>query len=100
MRLYNLDVVGAMNWARDHHVGLQAKYLAGLKSLPSFGPQIDKDVKEYVDNIALTVKGNVCWSFESRRYFGDLGRDVQQSRNVPLRSKVTPISGGSDVSAS
>ena len=79
-----------MNWARDYHAGLQAKYLAGLKILPSFGPQIDKDVKEYLDGIAMMVKGNVCWSFEGKRYFGNIGLDVQQTRYVPLRPKVQP----------
>jgi len=80
-----------MNWAWNHHIGLQAKYLAGLKNLPSFGPQIDKDVKDYLDDIAVMVKGGVCWAFESRRYFGNLGLNVQQTRYVPLRPKVTPV---------
>jgi len=91
MRHSNLDVAGAMKWARNYHVKLQVKYLAGLKKLPSFGPQIDKDVKEYLDSIALMVKGNVCWSFEGRRYFGNLGLNVQQTRYVPLRPKVTSV---------
>ena len=91
MRHYNLDVAGAMNWARNYHVGLQAKYLAGLKRLPSFGSQIDEDVKEYLDGIAMMVKGNVCWSFEGRRYFGNIGLKVQQTRYVPLRPKKTSV---------
>ena len=102
MRLNNLDVAGAMNWARNYHVGLQAKYLAGLKNLPSFGPQIDRDVKEYLDGIAMMVKGNVCWSFEGGRYFGNIGLKVQQTRYVPFKlrpsSDISPnvlgISGG------
>ena len=87
MRHYYLDIEEAMNWARNYHAKLQTKYLTRLKKLPSFGPQIDKDVKEYLDGIAMMVKGNVCWSFEGRRYFGNIGLKVQQTRCVPLRPK-------------
>jgi len=56
--------------------------------LPSWGPEIDRDVAIYVDGLANWIVGSLHWSFESERYFGKTGLQVKATRTVdilPLR---------------
>ena len=80
MRLFNLNVAGAMNWVRQYHYEKQAEFLALRKQVPSFGPEVDKALKEYVDFLGNMIQANNCWNFETKRYFGDMGRNVQKDR--------------------
>jgi len=52
--------------------------------LPSWGPEIDRDVAIYVDGLANWIVGSLHWSFESERYFGKSGRQVKATRVVDL----------------
>jgi hypothetical protein len=57
--------------------------------LPSWGPEIDRDVSIYVDGLANWIVGSLHWSFESERYFGKSGHQVKATRTVeilPLRA--------------
>jgi len=67
--------------------------LAGAKfwtlcCVPSFGSEVDAALKEYVDLVGNWTRANCTWNFETRRYFGDKGLDVQQKRWVPLLPRV------------
>ena len=58
-------------------------------NLPSWGPEIDRDVSIYVDGLANWIVGSLHWSFETERYFGKTGRQVKATRTVeilPLRA--------------
>lgn len=90
MRLYGMNVNKAMKWACDDHKKIQAEFLKLLTEVPSFGADIDKDVKEYIEGITCWVRGNFNYSYESKRYFrGEVERQVLITRQVPLRPKVT-----------
>ncbi|KAF9010031.1 isoprenoid synthase domain-containing protein [Cyathus striatus] len=52
--------------------------------LPSWGPEIDRQVAVYVDGLANWIVGSLHWSFESERYFGKTGRQVKATRVVDL----------------
>lgn len=57
--------------------------------LPSWGPEIDRDVAIYVDGLANWIVGSLHWSFETERYFGKNGPQVKATRTVeimPLRT--------------
>ena len=57
--------------------------------LPSWGPEIDRDVSVYVDGLANWIVGSLHWSFETERYFGKTGLQVKATRTVeiaPLRA--------------
>ena len=57
--------------------------------LPSWGPEIDREVSIYVDGLANWIVGSLHWSFETERYFGKSGRQVKATRTVdilPLRA--------------
>ena len=88
MRLFDLDVAAAMNWACQYHYEKQAEFLALRKQLPSFGPEVDKALQEYVDLLGNWTRANYCWDFECKRYFGDMGLKVQEDGWVALLPKV------------
>ena len=52
--------------------------------LPSWGPEIDRDVSIYVDGLANWIVGSLHWSFETERYFAKSGRQVKATRTVDL----------------
>ena len=57
--------------------------------LPSWGPEIDRDVSIYVAGLANWIVGSLHWSFETERYFGKSGHQVKATRTVeilPLRA--------------
>ena len=41
----------------------------------------------YVEHLAGWPRGNDCWNFESERYFGSEGLEVQKTRYVKLLPK-------------
>ena len=64
---------------------LTNRFVAERKKLPSWGPDLDRDINRYVDEIGHWVVGNLCWSFETPRYFGPALEDVKRTRIVKLR---------------
>lgn len=79
-----------MNWVADYHTEVESRFLDGLKRLPSWGPEMDRQVQQYVYGLANWPRCNDCWNFESGRYFGSKGLEIQKSRVVPLYPKVSP----------
>ncbi|KAG6841093.1 hypothetical protein C0991_001900 [Blastosporella zonata] len=60
------------------------RFVEDRANLPSWGPEIDKDVATYVNGLADWIVGSLHWSFESERYFGKTGREVKATRVVNL----------------
>ncbi|KAF8970725.1 terpenoid synthase [Flammula alnicola] len=87
MHEFNVDLDGAMQWAANYHVEVETKFLDGLKRVPSWGPEIDQQLKQYIYGLANWPRCNDCWNFESGRYFGSKGREIQKTRLVPLLPK-------------
>ncbi|KAG6335506.1 hypothetical protein ID866_3578 [Astraeus odoratus] len=52
--------------------------------LPSWGPEIDRDIAIYVDGLADWIVGSLHWSFDTERYFGKQGIQVKKTRIVTL----------------
>ncbi|KAF8900877.1 terpenoid synthase [Gymnopilus junonius] len=80
----NLDVQGAINWLEQYTNGVSASFLDNVANMPSWGEDVDRRVKIYTDGIAQWVRGNDDWTFESGRYFGSKGLEVQKSRIMKL----------------
>jgi hypothetical protein len=60
--------------------------------VPSWGDEIDKDVKLYVNGLQEWIVGSLHWSFMTTRYFGDNGGAVKATRIVELLSqKITNL---------
>ncbi|KAH7886304.1 terpenoid synthase [Phlebopus sp. FC_14] len=79
-----LDSSGAMSRAASYHAEIETKFIDGLSKVPSWGPLIDSQLKRYLHGMANWARANYCWSYESQRYFGNKGLDVQKSRMIPL----------------
>ncbi|KAL5510886.1 hypothetical protein ACEPAG_4643 [Sanghuangporus baumii] len=90
MKESNGDLQDAIQWAVNYHSEVQTKFLDGLNQLPSWGPNVDRQLKRYLSGLANWARGNICWSFESGRYFGNKGLEYQKTRLVPLLPKTTP----------
>jgi Delta6-protoilludene synthase len=88
MHQLNTDLTGAMEWVVAYHTSLETKFLDGLKQVPSWGPEMDRQVQIYLYGLANWPRCNDCWSFESGRYFGKKGLEIQKSRWVTLLPKV------------
>jgi len=93
MRQFNLDVAGGMRWACTYHHEIEAKFIRLVDNVPSFSPNVDRELHQYVLHLANWPQGNYCWHFESKRYFGKKGLDVKQSRQVAMLPKVSANPG-------
>ena len=82
---YTLDE--ALKWTADYHEEVEARFLDGLKRVPSFGPDADPQLQQFIQAIAMWPRTNDCWNFESGRYFGSKGAEYKRTRLVPLLPK-------------
>lgn len=76
-----------MAWAAAYHTEIEARFINGLLKLPSWGAKLDAQLKEYLNGIANWARANYCWSYESQRYFGSRGGEIEKTRLVPLLLK-------------
>ena len=91
-----VDLNGALDWLAEYNAVILSRFQAQYQMLPSWGPDMDPIVTTFVERLAYWIRGHDCWSFESERYFGLKGREIQKHRMVTLlpRSKkpnVTPM---------
>jgi len=89
-----VDLDGALDWVAEYHEQVLSQFQAQFRSLPSWGPTIDSKVETYVERLAYFIRGIDCWAFETERYFGTQGQEVQNKRVVYLLPKteaVTPM---------
>lgn len=87
MHQYKLDLYHATEWVAQYHKVAEGRFLAALMRLPTFGPEVDAALREYVTAIAAWPHGNDRWKFESERYFGTKGAEVRKAGKVPLLAK-------------
>jgi hypothetical protein len=85
MRTQNMDIQSACDFVGGHYKRLMDDFLSAKSSLRSFGPDVNIDVKRYVDACQYWPSGNLVWSFETPRYFGALRDQILRTRIVPLK---------------
>ena len=73
-----------MKWLEEFGRQRVAAFLNGIKELPSWGPEIDGKVHQYIDDIGYLVRGTDAWCYESERYWGGKGKEVQTTRMVTI----------------
>jgi len=88
MHQFDFDVNEAMSWASERHFSLQNEFLALMKVVPRFSPEVNKELDEYITGVANWARATACWNFECKRYFGEMGLKVMQTREVPMLAKV------------
>lgn len=84
MNQLDLDAQGALNWVAGYHAALENRFNTAYSSLPRFGGPLDLEFQSYVDSLGNWVRANDQWSFESERYFGKRGLEIQRSRTLNL----------------
>ncbi|EJF62143.1 terpenoid synthase [Dichomitus squalens LYAD-421 SS1] len=84
MRSLGLSLDGAIDWLEQRNEVLVDTFYAQLEAVPSFGPQVDAQLREYLDYVGNTRRAVWDWSFVSGRYFGDRGLDYAKTGLVPL----------------
>lgn len=84
MNQRNLDLQSAVDFVGEMCKSAIDRFIAERANLPSWGPEIDRQVKTYVQGLADWIVGSLHWSFESTRYFGTSGRRIKQTRIVEL----------------
>jgi hypothetical protein len=86
-----VDLDGALDWVAEYHEQILSEFQAQYQALPSWDPAIDLRVKAYVERLAHFVRGIDCWAFETERYFGIKGREIQEQRIVDLLPKAEGV---------
>ncbi|KAL1697045.1 isoprenoid synthase domain-containing protein [Schizophyllum commune] len=87
MQERNLDIQSVADYLGDLTKELMAQYTRGRANLPSWGPEIDAAVARYADAVGFWIRGNIDWSFETSRYFGEEHLEVKRTRVVKLRPR-------------
>ena len=87
MHTFDLTLDGAVQWLEKRSDELTASFYAHVASVPSFGPEIDGELKMYLDHVGNVRRAVWDWSFASGRYFGDRGSEYARTGRVPLLPK-------------
>jgi hypothetical protein len=62
-------------------------FIENQARVPSWGDDVDRDVKLYVNGLQEWIVGSLHWSFMTTRYFGDNGGAIKATRIVELLSQ-------------
>ena len=88
MKDYNLDLQGALDWLGTYTDGVVSKFLSDLSNVPSFNNEdLEERVWTYVDGLGQWVRGNDDWSYEAKRYHGDDGLVVKETRMISIKPR-------------
>lgn len=84
MHELNLGVQGAVDYVGDLIMRRIDDYVGYKDQLPSFGPDVNNQVKTYVAGIEDLVIAVLHWSFDCERYFGPQHAEIKEHRVVTL----------------
>ena len=73
-----------MDVAGDFFANYAKEFEMWKQRLPSWGPEVDTAVSEYVKWMGASVRGYIEWSFSGPRYFGSSVEEVKRNRRVAL----------------
>jgi len=87
MHQLHLHPHAALLHISELHSSLIWEFVETAKDAPRRGSPLDLQVAMYIDGLANWVRANASWSFETKRYFGEEGIEVQKTRIVDLLPK-------------
>lgn len=87
MKAKNTDLQGAADYVGEYFKVLMNRFFEYKASPPSFGPEMDPTVEQFVMAMERWVVGNLVWSFETLRYFGTEKEKVKKTLIVELAPK-------------
>ena len=82
MKETNIGVQEAIDYIGVLFEDLVNDFLKCKANLPSFGLEWDDVVPKFIALLEAWVIGNIIWSFETPRYFGEDGARVKETRVV------------------
>ncbi|KDR78286.1 hypothetical protein GALMADRAFT_266794 [Galerina marginata CBS 339.88] len=85
MHEYNLDLQSAFDCLDAYANEVVTRFLSDLDRVPCWGDDVDERVWMYVDGLGQWVRGNDDWSCEGKRYYGDDGLRIMETRLVSLK---------------
>ena len=89
----NLSLQDAVSLIHGHISALKERFLAIREEVwpqqqqSSQPGDVSLTLLAYIDGIGNWVRANDAWSFESQRYFGPKGLEIQAARVVQLQAK-------------
>jgi hypothetical protein len=87
MHEQGLPLQGAVDFVGDLCKQCIERFEQDKAELPSWGPEIDRDVQIYIRGLEDWMVGSLHWSFVTTRYFGNKGQEVKDTRVVHLLPK-------------
>ncbi|KAJ8480777.1 hypothetical protein ONZ51_g6432 [Trametes cubensis] len=84
MELQGLDLQSAVDFVGGLCKQTIDAFVENQRNLPSFGPELDRDVALYVQGMQDWIVGSLHWSFMTERYFGTSGAEIKKNRIVRL----------------
>ncbi|KAF8630447.1 hypothetical protein AX17_005424 [Amanita inopinata Kibby_2008] len=84
MHYHNHSLQSAVDYVGNLCAQTIDKFIENTKLLPSWGPEIDSMVNQYVQGLRDWIVGSLHWSFQTHRYFGTEGPQVKKHRVVKL----------------
>ena len=88
MHNQEVGITGALRWVEDYHKQIGDRIVEWSKNTP-WRNDTHPDVVRYTDGVINWVRANDCWHFESHRYFGAAGLEIQKTRVVTLMPRST-----------
>ena len=64
---HQVDVPTAMQWLEVFGRDIVTTFLNGIKELPSWGPETDRKIQQYINGIGYLVRGTDAWCYRSER---------------------------------
>ncbi|KAF8970721.1 terpenoid synthase [Flammula alnicola] len=87
MHEHSLDLQGALDWLGVYADGVVSRFFCDLQRIPSWGCDVDKRVQVYIDGLGQWVRGNDDWSCEGKRYHGNDGMKIKETRLISIRPR-------------
>ncbi|OBZ69189.1 Alpha-muurolene synthase [Grifola frondosa] len=84
MKYHGLGLQDAIDYVGDLCKSIIDSFVEHMRNVPSWGPQIDKDVAVYVRGLQEWIIGTLHWSFLTERYFGKEAAEVKKHHIVRL----------------
>ncbi|KAL4256103.1 Terpene synthase [Pleurotus pulmonarius] len=81
---FRMNIQDAMDYIENLINRLVDQFLEQWSHIPVFSGPVDAEIRAYCNMLGIWVRGNDSWSFESERYFGERGPEVQTSRTIRL----------------
>ena len=79
-----LTIQTAMDQTGKMYAGFKDTYQSSKEKISTFGPETDEAIRSYTYGLEQWVYGNLVWSFDCQRYFGEGHEEVRQTGIVKL----------------